>query len=724
MFWKINIERVYLMRTILFFFIITFSSFAQEFENTVHINSDTLSEKRISFDKAWKYSSGDSLIWASTDFDDSAWDTLNPKLEWEQYDTSKWSGIGWFRKKIIIDSALHNKSVSLSINHFGASEIFLNGSKIYSYGKVDPFPDSEKVYMPNDIPIALNFAADSSYIIAVRYSNHESLKEPVWLDTWYGNHGFVISIHEINSRIQTLINNGKGNFGINFAIGGIFFSLAILYFLLHLFYSKKKENLYYALFSFSLAILFFSSMMSQLVHTKLVWIIIFRVVGITGIAFAFLGYLGFIYSIFYKKIPKQIWFFLFGAVLLGLMLFFNPLREYVNYGLPAFIFLATIEGLRAIIVAIKNKREHAWVIGTGVIVFVFLIITIFVINVFNIRPPEISILILFIIGLFGLPSSMSVYLARSIASTNKKLEQQVVEIKELSEKELEAQQRNAELILETELEKAAKNEAVLQAKAAELQAKASEAERRVLEAENDRKTSELEEARSLQLSLLPKIIPSIPNLEISVFMETATEVGGDYYDFYEDPNGELTVLIGDATGHGLNAGTVVTATKSLFNSYAHNSDIIETLNLMSSSLKKMNFRLLSMCLMLLKIKGNNLRLSSAGMPPALVYRSSTNKVDEFLIRGMPLGTSSSFPYELRETKISNGDTILLMSDGFPELFSEDRKMFGYKNAQHEFQKCGEESPKIIIENLKKVMKEWSAGRLPDDDITFVVIKVK
>lgn len=712
------------MRLFILIFSSTFMLNAQVLLKPVLISADSLMERAIILSEPWKYSKGDDSTWADKTLDDSAWDTLSTRLKWQEYSTEDWNGIGWFRREIKIDSSLFNKSVALSFNHFGASEIYFNGELLVKYGKVSSIPDSEKVYRPNNIPVALTFSNDTNYVLAVRYSNHYSFREPEWTDSWYGHHGFTTRISNINDEIKNQMLNGKMNYGINFAIGGIFLSLSILYFLLHLFYSKRKENLYYALFSFSLAILFTSSVLPQLVFTKIIWIIVFKSVSVTGISLAFLGYLGFIYSIFYEKIPKQIWFFFFGTIIIGSMFFFNPLREYVYSALPLYILLATIEGLRSIVVAIKNKKEHSWVIGTGVIVFVFLIVTIFVINVFNLRPPEMLILVLFIIGLFGLPSSMSVYLARSIASTNKKLEKQVIEIKELSEKELITQQKNTELLLETEREKAAKNEAVLQAKAAELQAKASEAERRILEAENARKTNELEEARNLQLSLLPKTIPSVSNLEISVFMETATEVGGDYYDFYKDPDGELTVLIGDATGHGLNAGTVVTATKSLFNSYANNTDIINTLNLMSCSLKKMNFRLLSMCLALLKIKDNNLRISSAGMPPILIYRHKTKEVEEFLIRGMPLGTAKSFPYELRETTIESGDTILLMSDGFPELFNEEKKMFGYKKVQDEFLKFGDNSSEEIIQKLRDTMTSWSDGRRPDDDVTFVVIKGK
>ncbi len=81
------------------------------------------------------------LLWSSPDYDDAAWDTLNPKLEWEQYDTSKWTGIGWFRKNIIIDSSLYLTNLyHFTIDHFGASEIYLMVRKFISYGKGRSIP--------------------------------------------------------------------------------------------------------------------------------------------------------------------------------------------------------------------------------------------------------------------------------------------------------------------------------------------------------------------------------------------------------------------------------------------------------------------------------------------------------------------------------------------------------------------------------------------------------
>ena len=101
-------------------------------------------------------------------------------------------------------------------------------------------------------------------------------------------------------------------------------------------------------------------------------------------------------------------------------------------------------------------------------------------------------------------------------------------------------------------------------------------------------------------------------------MQTATEVGGDYYDFHVGEDRTLTAVIGDATGHGMKAGTIVTITKSLFNSLASSKNILDTFSKISKVIKDMKFRQLSMCLMMIKIKGNKLLLSSAAMPPALI----------------------------------------------------------------------------------------------------------
>jgi len=252
----------------------------------------------------------------------------------------------------------------------------------------------------------------------------------------------------------------------------------------------------------------------------------------------------------------------------------------------------------------------------------------------------------------------------------------------------------------------------------------AELQNKIIQVENERKTQELEEARELQLSMLPKELPQLENYEIAVYMQTATEVGGDYYDFNVDDDGTLTAVVGDATGHGMKAGTIVTITKSLFNSLGSEPNILETFKKVSQVIKNMKFRQLSMCLIMLKINGNQLLLSSAAMPPALIYRKKQKSVEEIVSNGMPLGAMVNFPYKLKEAQIKCGDTIFLMSDGFPELMNEKKGMYGYEKVKSEFLTIAEKSPNEIIDSLKNSASQWVNSKDPDDDVTFVVIKVK
>jgi serine phosphatase RsbU (regulator of sigma subunit) len=224
--------------------------------------------------------------------------------------------------------------------------------------------------------------------------------------------------------------------------------------------------------------------------------------------------------------------------------------------------------------------------------------------------------------------------------------------------------------------------------------------------------------------MLPRELPQLPNLDIAVYMQTATEVGGDYYDFHVGLDGTLTVVIGDATGHGMKAGTMVTTAKSLFNSYAPNPDILFSFQEITRCIKQMNFGKLSMCLTMLKIKGDKMQISTAGMPPSFIFRRATRVVEEHLFQAMPLGTMENFPYEIIDTTLKPGDTILLMSDGLPELENNNKEMYGYKKIRNGFEDVAEKTPEEIISHFKNEGSNWVNDEAPDDDVTFVVIKVK
>ena len=107
------------------------------------------------------------------------------------------------------------------------------------------------------------------------------------------------------------------------------------------------------------------------------------------------------------------------------------------------------------------------------------------------------------------------------------------------------------------------------------------------EAELKRQSDEMEDARKFQMGMLPAQTPSILNLDIETYIETAESVGGDYYDFFIQNNSEsLIVAIGDATGHGMVAGNIVSITKAGLNSVDLASPINETLETLNRIIKK------------------------------------------------------------------------------------------------------------------------------------------
>ena len=257
-----------------------------------------------------------------------------------------------------------------------------------------------------------------------------------------------------------------------------------------------------------------------------------------------------------------------------------------------------------------------------------------------------------------------------------------------------------------------------------LDLKEAEEQNRIIQADNERKTKELEEARQLQLSMLPKELPKLPNLDIAVYMKTATEVGGDYYDFNVDDDGTLTVAMGDATGHGMKAGTIVSMIKALFASGGSHLDIKTFFNQSSAALKGIELGRLMMAFIMLKIKANKLVFANAGMPSLFIYRKKNREVEEMMLHGMPLGAMKNFPYEIKETELSSGDTLLLLSDGLPELKNEKNEQYDYARVKEEFKSAAEKSPNEIVEYLKNSASQWMNGIEPDDDVTLVVIKVK
>ncbi len=256
------------------------------------------------------------------------------------------------------------------------------------------------------------------------------------------------------------------------------------------------------------------------------------------------------------------------------------------------------------------------------------------------------------------------------------------------------------------------------------QIREAELRAQIAEKESERKSHELEEARNLQLSMLPTEIPQLPNISIAVYMKTATEVGGDYYDFHLHLDGTLTVILGDATGHGMMSGMMVSIMKSLFMSDRTNKELKPFFENASAAIKDMRLGRLMMALTCVQIKNNKIVTTNAGMPPLIIYRNNSQTIEEIGLNNLPLGAMKDSVYDVKELMIERGDTLLLMSDGFAELQNANNEMYGYRRARNSFEEYAKREPEEIVNFLKDEGSRWTNDEDPDDDVTFVVIKVK
>ncbi len=636
----------------------------------------------------WKYHTGDNMQWASENFNDSSWETVTSALITGNLPQSGWKNVGWFRTHFIVDSSLWNKTYVYLIGQLGASEVYLNGRLIGKYGLVG---NSGKSYVPeqNRLWHEIKFDPQKHQVIAVRYANYSAgsfMK--------YGfDAGFAIYIRELNTILDIMPGEIRSTYIYEMTFTLIPLILFFFHIILYGFYRKQRQNLFYAICLLGFAGLTYFRIERYVATVPEQIIFYYMMNGISAAVTIFFGTVT-AFSITLERLPKYWIASLLLAVAVVVLSVIYPLGNISSINIYVYFAISMLAIIYFSFKKGKKKQKGSWIIFTGFIILsAFIIYQIlidysFVTPLFNIQP-------VFVYGMLGLAVSMSIFLAYNFAYVNKDLELQLTNVKVLSERAL-AQEKLAGKI---------------------------ELERKLVEAENKRTLKELEEARQLQLSLLPKQVPKIEGLDIACFMKTASEVGGDYYDFFLHDNKSLTTVIGDATGHGLKAGNMVIVTKGLLNILSGNGSLDEIMNSSNRAIKKMNLYMLTMCLAAVKIKDHNLEYSSAGMPPILIFRNSSGLVENIILKAMPLGAFYDFPYGKIETLLQVNDVILLMSDGLTELFNKDKEDLGIDKVGELLKESSGGSADDILKYIFDKCRQWSEGMQISDDITIVAIKV-
>ena len=240
--------------------------------------------------------------------------------------------------------------------------------------------------------------------------------------------------------------------------------------------------------------------------------------------------------------------------------------------------------------------------------------------------------------------------------------------------------------------------------------------------ERERIEQELRVARTIQQASLPKEVPTLQGWQISPFYQPAREVGGDFYDFFELPNGRLGIVVGDATGKGVPAALVMASARSMLRAVAQNSespgDVLRRVN--DTLVTDIPPNMFVTCFYAI-LDPNSGSLTYANAGHDLPYVHQGDSAEELRARGMPLGLMPQMSYEEKEIVFEAGEAALLYSDGLVEAHDPKGEMFGFPRLRALVAEHGAEESSLGDFLLEKLYTFVGEGWEQEDDITLLTL---
>jgi sigma-B regulation protein RsbU (phosphoserine phosphatase) len=238
--------------------------------------------------------------------------------------------------------------------------------------------------------------------------------------------------------------------------------------------------------------------------------------------------------------------------------------------------------------------------------------------------------------------------------------------------------------------------------------------------------SELRAVADIQRSLLPSELPQIAGLDLASHYQTSTRAGGDYYDFFELPEGKWGILIADVSGHGTPAAVIMAVTHSI----AHM--LVEPAFPPSRLMRFVNDHLtrrytLGSGTFVTAFYGvydpatRVLSYASAGHPPGRVLSCGGRMASLDGARSLPLGIDPDVAFEDTHHQLRPGDTLVLYTDGITEARNPQGEMFG--EAGLDRAAVCRESAAYTLDSILADLERFRAGRTLGDDRTLLVARV-
>ena len=249
------------------------------------------------------------------------------------------------------------------------------------------------------------------------------------------------------------------------------------------------------------------------------------------------------------------------------------------------------------------------------------------------------------------------------------------------------------------------------------------------EAEKIKIERDLDLARKIQQSLLPKKIPEIKGLDISGEMIPAQQVGGDYFDLIPVDSDKLYVVVGDVSGKGLSASLYMTKLQTMIESACRPGrepkDILVEVNKRIYDSMERNW-FVTMTLALFDMQQNKVKFCRAGHMPVFAAKNGT--INKYRTIGLGVGLEKGIIFEktLREEEVQlNTDQIFaFFSDGVTEAMNEQMDLFGEENLVNLLVNKSGYNSSEILQDIWKSVKQYRGSAEVNDDMTMVLVKVK
>ncbi|MBT5346587.1 SpoIIE family protein phosphatase [bacterium] len=245
--------------------------------------------------------------------------------------------------------------------------------------------------------------------------------------------------------------------------------------------------------------------------------------------------------------------------------------------------------------------------------------------------------------------------------------------------------------------------------------------------EEERMSEELSVAASIQRSVLPKSVPSVPNFDIVCKTRPSEEIGGDSFAVRE-LNDEYFLYIGDVTGHGAPAGLIMMMVSTLFDvllaDFPDCKDVAVNINHILTP--RVNATMFMTSLFFQYSPSNKyIEYTGCGHEHIIIYRADEGVTEVMPAGGIALAMSDDISSiaEKKKINLSKGDVICLYSDGITEAMNENGELFGLDHLSDLVKKYSHQNTSLdIFSSISKDLSDFTNKTVQIDDMTLIVLK--